>query len=35
MSGWWIFGLIVLALIVLAILPNLKDIIRYIKIRQM
>lgn len=35
MSGWEIFGLVVLAVIVLGVLVNLKDIIRYLKIRSM
>ncbi|WP_407340473.1 DUF6893 family small protein [Methylocapsa polymorpha] len=35
MSGWTIFGLIVVVLIILAILFNLKDIRRYIKISSM
>ena len=35
MSGWMIFGIIVLAVIVLGILVNLRDIKRYLKIRSM
>lgn len=35
MSGWAIFGLIVIVLILLAILFNLKDLRRYIKISNM
>lgn len=35
MNGWEIFGVVVLALIVLGVLVNLKDIIRYLKIRSM
>ena len=35
MSGWTIFGIVVLALIVFGILVNLKDIKRYLKIRSM
>ena len=35
MSGWEIAGIIILALIVMLILFNLKDLIRYIKIRAM
>lgn len=35
MSGWQIFGLIVLAVIVIGVLVNLRDIIRYLKIRSM
>lgn len=35
MSGWGIFGLVVLAVIVIVVLLNLKDIIRYLKIRSM
>lgn len=35
MSGWTIFWLIVAILIVIAILMNLRDIMRYLKIRMM
>ncbi len=35
MSGWEIAGIIILALIVIVILANLKDLIRYMKIRAM
>jgi len=35
MSGWTIFWLIVAILIVIAILMNLRDIMRYLKIRSM
>lgn len=35
MSGWEIFGIIVLALIVLFLLLNAKDIARYLRIRSM
>lgn len=35
MSGWTIFLLIVLAVIVLGVLWNLRDIRRYLKIRSM
>jgi len=35
MSGWDVFWIIVLVLVVLAILMNLRDIIRYIRIRAM
>ena len=35
MSGWAIFGIVVLALIVFGILVNLKDIKRYLRIRSM
>lgn len=35
MSGWMIFGIIVLAVFVLGILVNLRDIKRYLKIRSM
>lgn len=35
MSGWTIFWLIVAILIVLAILMNLRDIMRYLRIRSM
>lgn len=35
MSGWEIFWIIVLVLIVIGILVNMKDIARYMKIRNM
>ncbi len=35
MSGWTIFWLVVAILIVLAILMNLRDIMRYLRIRSM
>jgi hypothetical protein len=35
MSGWDAFWIIVLVLVVLAILMNLRDIIRYLRIRAM
>ncbi len=35
MSGWEIAGIIILALIVIGILFNIKDLIRYLKIRAM
>lgn len=35
MSGWLIFWIVVFILIVLAIAANLRDIIRYMKIRFM
>lgn len=35
MGGWEIAGIIIVALIVLMILFNIKDLIRYIKIRSM
>lgn len=35
MSGWAIFWIIVAALVVLGVLANLRDIIRYLKIRSM
>jgi hypothetical protein len=35
MNGWEIFGIVVAALIVIAILFNLRDLIRYLKIRAM
>jgi len=35
MSGWTIFWLIVAILIAIAILMNLRDIMRYLKIRSM
>lgn len=35
MSGWEIAGIIILALMVILILANLKDLIRYMKIRAM
>jgi hypothetical protein len=35
MSGWDVFWIIVLVLVVLAILMNLRDIIRYLRIRAM
>lgn len=35
MSGWMIFWIIALAVIVLGILVNLRDIKRYLKIRSM
>ena len=35
MSGWAIFGWIVLAVIVLLVLLNLRDILRYLRIRSM
>jgi hypothetical protein len=35
MSGWAIFWIVVLLLIVLAVAANAKDILRYYKIRNM
>lgn len=35
MSGWDVFWIIVLVFVVLAILMNLRDIIRYLRIRAM
>jgi hypothetical protein len=35
MSGWAIFWIVVLLLIVLAVAANAKDIMRYYKIRNM
>jgi phosphotransferase system glucose/maltose/N-acetylglucosamine-specific IIC component len=35
MSGWAIFWIIVAVLIVVGILMNLRDLIRYIRIRSM
>jgi hypothetical protein len=35
MSGWAIFWIIVAALIVFAIIVNLRELIRYLKIRSM
>jgi hypothetical protein len=35
LNGWQIAGIVVLALIVLGLLFNMKDIARYIKIRSM
>ena len=35
LNGWQIAGIVVLALIVLGLLLNMKDIVRYIKIRSM
>jgi hypothetical protein len=35
LTGWQITGIVVLALIVLGLLFNIKDIVRYIKIRSM
>jgi hypothetical protein len=35
MNGWEIFGIVVAALIVIAIPFNLRDLIRYLKIRAM
>ncbi len=35
MSGWTIFWLIVAILIIIAILANLRDIMRYLRIRSM
>lgn len=35
MSGWAIFCLVVAILIVIAILTNLRDIMRYLRIRSM
>jgi hypothetical protein len=35
MSGWDVFWIIVLVLVVLAILMNLRDIVRYLRIRAM
>lgn len=35
MSGWDVFWIIVLVFVVLAILINLRDIVRYLKIRAM
>ena len=35
MSGWEIFGIVVAVLVALLILSNLRDLIRYLKIRSM
>jgi len=35
MSGWMIFWIIVAALIVFAIVVNLRELIRYLRIRSM
>ena len=35
LNGWQIAGIVVLALIVLGLLFNMKDIVRYMKIRSM
>jgi len=35
MTGWEIFGIIIALLIVIAILSNLRDVIRYFRIRAM
>jgi hypothetical protein len=35
MNGWEIFGLVVLVVAVGVVLVNLRDVIRYIKIRSM
>lgn len=35
MSGWDVFWIIVLVFVVLAILINLRDIVRYLRIRAM
>jgi hypothetical protein len=35
MSGWDVFWIIVLVFVVLAILMNLRDIVRYLRIRAM
>ena len=35
MSGWAIFWIIVAVLIIVGILMNLRDLIRYLKIRSM
>jgi hypothetical protein len=35
MSGWEIFGIVVVALVVLALLWNARDIARYLRIRSM
>ena len=35
MSGWAVFWIIVLVFVVLAILMNLRDIVRYLRIRAM
>jgi hypothetical protein len=35
LSGWEIFWVVVLAVIVLAVLFNLRDILRYLRIRSM
>jgi hypothetical protein len=35
MSGWTLFWIILAVLIILAIVPNLKDIKRYIRISSM
>lgn len=35
MSGWAIFWLIILVLVVVAVLVNLRDIKRYLRIRKM
>jgi hypothetical protein len=35
MSGWEIFGWVVLAIVVLVVLLNIKDLLRYIRIRSL
>jgi len=35
MSGWEIFGWVVLAIVVLVVLLNIKDLMRYIRIRSL
>jgi hypothetical protein len=35
MNGWQIFGWVVLAIVVLLVLLNIKDLLRYIRIRSM
>jgi hypothetical protein len=35
MNGWEIFGIVVAVLVVIAILANLRDLIRYMRIRSM
>jgi hypothetical protein len=35
MNGWGVFGVVVLAVIVLGVLVNARDIARYFKIRSM
>ncbi len=35
MNGWGVFGVVVLAIIVLGVLVNARDLARYFKIRSM
>lgn len=35
MNGWWIVGIVVLAIIVIGLAVNAKDIKRYMRIRSM